>query len=158
MMIRHSLFLVLALVMGSFSIGSPSYAQTMNYNYDGMGRLIQATYDDGTTIEYTYDKMGNRLQKIVYSSGSSCSPHKVTVSGSSGGFETIAEAVAGAGSGNTIKARNLIFSQLVSVNKIVTMIGGYNCDFSSNPNNTTLSGTLTVTTGGKLTISNFIIK
>jgi YD repeat-containing protein len=32
-----------------------------SYQYDGVGRLIQATYDNGTSISYTYDAAGNRL-------------------------------------------------------------------------------------------------
>lgn len=56
------LFIVAVILL---SIGS-SRAETINYLYDTMGRLIQVTYGDGTTIEYTYDKMGNRTQKNVY--------------------------------------------------------------------------------------------
>lgn len=42
-----------------------SFAETINYGYDKMGRLIRAGYEDGTVVEYTYDKMGNRLQKVT---------------------------------------------------------------------------------------------
>lgn len=47
-----------------------SFAETINYTYDNMLRLIRAEYGDGTVIDYFYDNLGNRLQKTVTISGS----------------------------------------------------------------------------------------
>jgi len=42
-----------------------SHSDTVSYNYDDLGRLIQETYEDGSNITYTYDELGNRLSKEV---------------------------------------------------------------------------------------------
>jgi YD repeat-containing protein len=42
-----------------------SHAETINYIYDELNRLIRVEYGDGTVIEYTYDKVGNRQQKTI---------------------------------------------------------------------------------------------
>jgi len=39
-----------------------SYAETVNYIYDELNRLIRVEYADGTKIIYTYDQVGNRSQ------------------------------------------------------------------------------------------------
>jgi YD repeat-containing protein len=44
-------------------------AETINYTYDDMSRLIKVEHDDGTVIEYVYDNMGNRMQKGTYPNG-----------------------------------------------------------------------------------------
>lgn len=40
-------------------------AQIINYDYDNLGRLIQANYPDSSTVNYTYDASGNRLSSIT---------------------------------------------------------------------------------------------
>ena len=42
----------------------PSFATS--YQYDGMNRLTQATFDDGTYLEYKYDKIGNMIAKTYH--------------------------------------------------------------------------------------------
>jgi YD repeat-containing protein len=44
---------------------STSYAETTNYVYDELNRLIRVEYGDGTKIVYTYDEVGNRSQVYV---------------------------------------------------------------------------------------------
>ena len=59
--IRHGLLIslvVISLIVVSFNT---SYAETVNYIYDEVNRLIRVEYGNGTVIEYTYDKTGNRL-------------------------------------------------------------------------------------------------
>jgi hypothetical protein len=46
-----------------------SFAETINYSYDNMQRLIRAEYGDGTVVEYVYDNLGNRLQKTTTLTG-----------------------------------------------------------------------------------------
>ena len=52
-----------------FWITAPTQAATVNYVYDGMGRLVSSTYNDGATltgsIDYHYDPAGNRLSVLV---------------------------------------------------------------------------------------------
>lgn len=43
-------------------------AQTINYNYDSLGRLTQVIYPDSSVIKYAYDATGNRLNKTVIKS------------------------------------------------------------------------------------------
>lgn len=40
-------------------------AITINYNYDQIGRLTQATYEDMASINYAYDPAGNLLQSQI---------------------------------------------------------------------------------------------
>jgi PKD repeat protein len=42
-----------------------SLAETINYTYDDMHRLIRAEYGDGTVLDYVYDNLGDRLQKAT---------------------------------------------------------------------------------------------
>jgi YD repeat-containing protein len=35
------------------------------YRYDALGRLVQVTYADGTTIVYIYDSAGNRTAVVT---------------------------------------------------------------------------------------------
>jgi len=36
------------------------------YTYDAVGRLINVTYDDGSSIIYNYDNAGNILQQDIF--------------------------------------------------------------------------------------------
>ncbi len=60
------LIIVLILLMAV----SASFAETINYSYDDMFRLIKAEYEDGTVVEYVYDNLGNRLVKTTSLLGS----------------------------------------------------------------------------------------
>jgi YD repeat-containing protein len=37
----------------------------MTFTYDKLGRLVQVTYSDGTTVVYTYDDNGNRTSVVI---------------------------------------------------------------------------------------------
>lgn len=41
------------------------YTQTVQYQYDALQRLTQATYSNGITIQYSYDALGNRTQHTI---------------------------------------------------------------------------------------------
>ena len=43
-------------------------AQTINYNYDSLGRLTQVVYPDSSIIKYAYDATGNRVHKAFIQS------------------------------------------------------------------------------------------
>jgi len=58
---------VLALIL----LAVPSFAGSINYTYDGLGRLTGVGRADGFTITYTYDELGNRLAKAITGSATS---------------------------------------------------------------------------------------
>lgn len=43
-------------------------AQTINYNYDSLGRVTQVIYPDSSVVKYAYDATGNRVNKRVIKS------------------------------------------------------------------------------------------
>src|ERR1017187_6499151 len=43
-------------------------AQTINYNYDSLGRLTQVIYPDSSIIKYAYDASGNRKKRVIQQS------------------------------------------------------------------------------------------
>src|SRR4030042_1962120 len=53
---------VISLVVLSFNT---SYAETVNYFYDDLHRLIRVEFGSGVAIEYTYDQYGNRTQELI---------------------------------------------------------------------------------------------
>jgi YD repeat-containing protein len=62
---RHGLFIGVALTFLLFATWPISYAETVNYIYDELNRLIRVEYADGTKIQYVYDKGGNRSHVFV---------------------------------------------------------------------------------------------
>lgn len=42
-------------------------AATIEYQYDASGRLLSASYDNGTLVTYAYDNAGNLLSRSVSS-------------------------------------------------------------------------------------------
>ncbi len=64
-MIRQKALMLSALTVTLFLPVIPSNAETIQYQYDNMGRLTQAAYGNGVVVKYSYDKMGNRLQQTV---------------------------------------------------------------------------------------------
>jgi YD repeat-containing protein len=61
--VRVAQVLITLLVIGTFEAFAASGGAS--YTYDTLGRLIQVTYDNGTTITYTYDAAGNRTLKTT---------------------------------------------------------------------------------------------
>ncbi len=59
---RHGLLISLVVVSLIFISFNTSYAQTVNYVYDELNRLIRVEYEDGSGVKYIFDKAGNRLQ------------------------------------------------------------------------------------------------
>lgn len=39
-------------------------AQTVQYTYDALGRVVTVTYSNGAVITYTYDAAGNRITVV----------------------------------------------------------------------------------------------
>jgi endo-1,4-beta-xylanase len=62
---RRGLLICITVTALLFAFVLTSYAQTANYIYDELNRLIRVEYGDGSVVEYTYDKTGDRLEKRV---------------------------------------------------------------------------------------------
>jgi YD repeat-containing protein len=58
-----------------------SFAETVTYTYDDLGRLIKADYGNGVVKEYKYDDAGNRVELL--------SAQKISVSPSSKDFGSV---------------------------------------------------------------------
>ena len=66
MSVKNRSFIIFAALAALLATQTASFAaETINYTYDGMGRLTKATYGDGTKVAYTYDAMGNRTHQTV---------------------------------------------------------------------------------------------
>jgi len=57
---KHTLLIIVTMIALVFASVIISYAETVNYIYDELNRLIRVEYGDGTKIVYTYDNAGNR--------------------------------------------------------------------------------------------------
>ena len=55
---------------------SPVLAASVAYQYDALGRIKTATYDNGVVITYYYDAAGNRTSQVV--TGASTPPSGIT--------------------------------------------------------------------------------
>lgn len=52
----------------------PSYAGTVSYVYDELGRVISVTQANGTTVTYQYDAAGNRVVVTTGGGGANHAP------------------------------------------------------------------------------------
>jgi hypothetical protein len=90
-----------------------------------------------------------------------CASHAVTIQGEPNYYTSIAAAYGEAGSGRTILMQAMTFDEALSLNRAVevTLIGGYDCVFTSNASGySTISGKVTIGGTGKTFIENLIIK
>ena len=62
---RHGLLISIVLIGLFFTSVLSSYAETINYIYDELNRLIRVEYEDGTVILYIYDQTGNRTEMAI---------------------------------------------------------------------------------------------
>lgn len=64
---RKSAATAVAAVALAASPESKAFAQggSISYSYDALGRVVDASYPDGTCLAYTYDAAGNRTQYTV---------------------------------------------------------------------------------------------
>ncbi len=85
---RHILLTGMTLITLLLISVVASFAESINYVYDDLNRLIQVQYGDGTKIEYTYDEVGNRLLKKISETGA-----PVTTASPAGGFYNATQSV-----------------------------------------------------------------
>lgn len=122
---KYTFFLVCSLFMKGL------IAQTINYDYDSLGRLVQVIYPDSAIIKYAYDAAGNRISKAVIQSTiiRSCPQSNITFfSGSTDNTKTYQWQV-DAGSGFSNVNNGSIYlgavSNTLTVNNAPTNLYGY---------------------------------
>lgn len=63
---RLALALGVAGLLWLSGLGAASAANgSVQYTYDGLGRVTSVSYDTGVIILYTYDANGNRTQQVI---------------------------------------------------------------------------------------------
>jgi len=119
------------------------------------------TIANTTTLKYfAQDFAGNNESVKTQSYTINLSvPHYTLILGTSAYYETLLAAYQAAADGNTILARDMEFTEVLTLDqaKAVTLIGGYDAGYSASTGFTTLKGTLTVTSGAA-TVDKIIIK
>lgn len=81
-------YLAFLIIAGFLVAGTGIFAETVNYTYDDMNRLIKVKYGDGTVVEYEYDKAGNRTKQKT--TVSDTTPPTVTATSPSNGATGVA--------------------------------------------------------------------
>jgi hypothetical protein len=87
-----------------------------------------------------------------------CPAHAATIEGDTVYYSSISSAYAEAGSGKKILIQAMTFNEDLDVNKNITIKGGYDCGFTSNPGYSTVIGKVTVGGPGKVIIEKLIIQ
>ena len=64
--------LAATLLIGVLLSHGAAEAAGVTYTYDGQGRVVTATYANGTVITYTYDTAGNIVSQSTNCSSSGC--------------------------------------------------------------------------------------
>lgn len=63
-----------AAVGALLAASSAAVGADIDYTYDALGRLIKADYDSANKVDqYCYDELGNRTERIISTSGATCS-------------------------------------------------------------------------------------
>ncbi|MFN3806516.1 Ig-like domain-containing protein [Asticcacaulis sp.] len=70
-------FLAAATVFLSGNLAPSALAQSTSYQYDALGRVVQVTFPNGSTVVYAYDSAGNRTQ-VTRTRGTNGVPSAVT--------------------------------------------------------------------------------
>jgi len=155
MLSKQMIIISIVLILLNCIVAEISAAESITNVYDDLNRLIRTEYGDGTALTYDYDEVGNRTQKYIRLS--SCANLPVKISGTY--YSTIQTAYDSAAGGTTMQSMNIGFNENPNFTRTVSIIldGGYGCDYTSNPNYTTIKGTMTITSG-TVSISNIILQ
>ncbi len=149
---------------GSNGSISPSSAQTVNYNAT---TSFTVTPDTGYFIN-TVTGCGGTLSGNTYTTGPITADCTVSATFATGTvkvtapdsyYSTLQAAYNAVADGNIIESQAIVFTENLNINRSisVTLKGGYDTTFTSNSSNTTISGSLTISSG-TLTVENLIVQ
>ncbi|MBI4684595.1 MAG: PKD domain-containing protein [Nitrospirae bacterium] len=135
-----------------WNFGDSSTSSSQNppiHNYKNTGAY-------SVSLSATYPTGPHTATKDNYINVQPC-PNQPVKNGTSY-YSTLQAAQNAAVSGNTLQSQAIDLVESLTVNKTLTLDGGYNCEFTSNPMKTTLKGNLTIDSGiFQVTIGNFIL-
>lgn len=159
-------FLFGASALGVIAVAGRAAADTVTYTYDARGRLLTATYSDGTTFTYTYDLAGNRTQ-VVAGDMTPAAVDWANISGSSGATnsaqtissinQAITLTITYTGSGDIQYSKNGGTYTSISSGGTISVVVSDTLAFKANVSSGSASGTVTVTnsSGGSTTLDTF---
>jgi PKD repeat protein len=135
-----------------FGDGSTSSTKNPAHTYETPGYYtvtLSATGADGTV----------KITKNNYVNVGSCENGHMRISGVIHDYPTLQEACDTLADDDLAQMHAFVFSEDIVFQNNVSVIlkGGYNCDYSSNPGFTTISGSLTIK-AGTITVDKLIIK
>jgi hypothetical protein len=112
--------------------------------------------DSASGVTCNLSMNSNRTAKAVFS----CDNKAVIVEDAGQQFDSIQDAYDASSTGSTIETRNLTFSQALTFasGKTISLIGGYNCAYTSQSGFTMVKGSLTIGGTDKVTIDKIRIK
>lgn len=156
---RRYMILTVAMLITSLCISAvPSFAESITHVYDDLNRLTRTEYGDGTALVYDYDEVGNRTQKYVRPTTCTNLPTRIAAS-TPVYYPTFQAVFAAAIEGATIQSMNISFIENLNFNGnlSITLDGGYGCDYTINPDYTTINGSMTITSGA-VTVNNIVLQ
>jgi hypothetical protein len=117
--------------------------------------MLEAWLNTGMAAPYI-------MASAIWTNASGCAypPVQVTDLISTDYYSTLQEGYDNAGDGDFIRSHDAAFNEIqvdFDDDKTVTLVGGYDCSYSTITGNTTLNGDLVIN-GGTVTIENLIVQ
>jgi hypothetical protein len=140
------------LTVSSITAADASFGNGFRIGSGAIGYAVSANDGDNSRSAH----IGYPRSFSVTQGGILASMPPVWIVGTVNYFATLQEAHDGAGSGNTIKAKAVVFAESLAVGKNITIIGGYDSDYAVNGGYSTIGG-LTVNVGS-LTVERLVIR
>jgi hypothetical protein len=135
-----------------FGDGGASDLQNPTHTYTATGYYTVSLTTTGTGGSVT-------MTKSYYITVWACSNQTVKIGGTLSYYPTVQNACNATTNGDSVQMMALEFSENLELqnDSVITLDGGYGCDFSSKPWVTTINGSLTIK-GGTAIIENVILK
>jgi hypothetical protein len=144
--------------------GTTVFSDIFNYDFHLVAGspAIDAGTDAGITTDFENNARPAGLGWDIgaYEYGAVCANKAVTISETSNYYDTVSAAYTAASTGQVILMQERSFTENLSLagDIIVTLKGGYDCNYSSSSGFTTISGKITIGGLGKVTADKLIIK
>jgi hypothetical protein len=147
------------------SIANPNLASTdyANANFckpQAGSPVINAGAFTPAALDYNGNLRGSSIDIGACEYEASCPNKAVHINGTSNYYDTVSAAYTAASTGQSILMQEKSFTENLSLtdNIIVTLKGGYNCNYSSSSGFSTIAGRVTIGGSGKVTMDKLIIK